>query len=187
MRKVFIILALCFLAVTASAQTKKTVTTRTVTTHYTAQQSTYYVGIGGGEYDYMKDSVPIDRGALGLQVGYLYSLYGDINKSFTPYVGGEATLGIDPSNGITLAAQLGAAVGVMIGSPKFRIDLRLQPQLSYFGKRERSVYSLLYSYEIEEPSIVRPNLAIRAGVWFNHLNIYLQYHNTMGAGISWRF
>ncbi|MBQ8702977.1 MAG: hypothetical protein IJ524_01215 [Bacteroidales bacterium] len=200
MKKTLIILVLCTLTIGAVAQTKKVVKTRNVTTQYIAQPAIMYIGIGGGEYIY-KGKRTIDRrsvhiedapyeyqtGIVGLQGGYLYSLFGDMNKSLTPYVGGEGILGLASAYGVSLAIQASAVAGVMIGGPSFRLDIRLLPQLTYFGDGEyRYIADGNYYADNERASSLRPNLALRAGVWFNHFNFYLQYNNTVSAGIAWR-
>lgn len=201
---------LCTLAVGAAAQTKKVVKTRTVNTQYIAQPAIMYFGIGGGEYIYSgtrdfdltyydvigeqtvhREDVPYEyhTGILGVQGGYLYSLFGDMNKSFTPYVGGEGILGIAPAYSVSFAIQVSAAAGVMIGSPSFRLDIRLLPQLTYFGNGEYRSANLNeygdYS-RIELSSSFRPNIALRVGAWIKHFNFYLQYNNTVSGGIGWR-
>ncbi len=192
MKKGIIVLVLCMLCLSAGAQTKKTVTTQKVTKHYVAQPSMMYFGIGGGEYIYTgtNDYGPYEyqTGIFGVQGGYLYSLFGDINKSFAPYVGGEGILGIAPAYGASLGIQASAVAGVMIGSPSFRLDIRVLPQLSYFGNGEyRYVVNGYYYHYNEYGSTFRPNIALRAGVWINHVNFYLQYNNTVSGGIGWRF
>lgn len=205
MKKTLIILVLCTLAVGAAAQTKKVVKTRTVNTQYIAQPAIIYFGIGGGEYIY-SGTRPFDytpywfndqtvhvedapyeyqSGIIGVQGGYLYSLYGDMNKSFTPYVGGEATLGLVPIGDGEIVVQAGLAAGVMIGSPAFRLDVRLQPQLTYFGFGEYEYVIDGYEYDTKDSSF-RPNIALRVGAWIKHFNFYLQYNNTVSGGIGWR-
>lgn len=210
MKKTLIILVLCTLAVGAVAQTKKVVKTKTVNTQYITQPSIMFFGIGGGEYVYSGTREFTDNngntsegpyeyqsGILGVQGGYLYSLFGDMNKSFTPYVGGEGLLGVTPAHGMDFAFQASAVAGVMIGGPSFRLDIRLMPQLTYFGNGQ-------YEYMIENPayplygdqyvhyrqngygSSFRPNIALRVGAWINHFNFYLQYNHTVSGGITWR-
>lgn len=203
MKKGLIVLVLCTLTIGAAAQTKKVVKTRNVTTQYVAQPAIMYIGIGGGEYIYkgtrtidrmvsfygMEQSVHIEdapyeyhAGIVGLQGGYLYSLFGDMNKSFTPFVGGEGIIGLAPTYAVSFGMQASAVAGVMIGGPSFRLDIRLQPQLTYYGIGE---YRYNYA-DNERASSLRPNLAIRAGFWINHFNFYLQYNNTISGGIGWR-
>ena len=195
MKKVLTVAVLCLLTLATGAQTKKTVTTQKVTKHYVAQPSMMYFGIGVGDYVYSGTREFTDNygntsespyeyhsAILGVQGGYLYSLFGDMNKSFTPYVGGEGILGIAPWHVVGLAIQASAVAGVMIGSPSFRLDIRVLPQLTYFGDGEYE-YGGHYRYG----STFRPNIALRAGVWINRFNFYLQYNNIVSVGIGWRF
>lgn len=196
---------LCLLTLGAVAQQKKTVTTRKVTTHYTAQPTMMYFGIGAGQYnysgtgtfdytvDFMGTQFPVHAedtpyeymaSIVGVQGGYLYSLFGDINKSFTPYVGAEGLIGVTPSGDVSLGIQAGLAAGLMLGSPSFRFDFRIQPMLSYFGIGD---YYINGDYQnTSYGSSFRPNVAIRGGFWINHFNLYVQYNNTVSAGIAWR-
>lgn len=209
MKRTAILLAMLLLiGGSASAQRKMTSRTTVRTTHYTAQPTMWYLGAAYGLYDYsgtrtteMEDywgnsqTIEADYhsegGAylLGVQGGWLYSLVGDINKSFSPYVGAEGTIGIGGDG--SFAIQVGANVGVMLGSPSFRFDLRIQPQLTYFNEIYyfyESVYingDNYYGGDIDP--LLLPNIALRAGVWINRFNIYLQYNNDFSAGLGWRF
>lgn len=210
MKRTALLLALLLLVGgSVGAQTKKTSKTTIRTTHYTAQPTMMYFGVTGGVYNYSgtKDYEVYVGGVdtyatiedcdyryqgiiLGVQGGYLYSLYGDINKSFSPYVGGEGAIGINPDE-FGLVVQVGANVGVMLGKPTFRLDVRLQPQLTFFGDGDYryNFNNPIYGYyddDYEHGSIFRPNIAVRAGVWISQLNLYFQYNNIVSAGIGWR-
>jgi hypothetical protein len=179
----------------ACAQTKKTTKTTVRITHYTAQPTMMYFGITGGEYLYTgtKDGMDYEYEGilLGVQGGYLYSLFGDINRSFSPYVGGEGSIGINPDE-YGLVVQAGVNAGIMLGKPTFRLDVRLQPQLTYFGSGRYDYYVSGtpwgdYFVDRERKPSLRPNLAIRLGLWISRFNIYFQYHNIVSAGLGWRF
>lgn len=192
MKKSLLLIALCLLAAGAGAQEKKRVITHKVTTHYTAQPSMMYAGVFGGLYHYeyydgYYDHHDHDYVDLNIQFDYLYSLVGDINKSVSPYVGGETTLGITRTHPTVSA---GACVGVMLGEPSFRFDARLQPML--LG---------IINYDVR----ISLCLALRAGVWINRFNFYGQYYVALssptphghggnegsgyglGIGLGWRF
>ena len=193
MKKSLLLIALCLLAAGAGAQEKKRVITHKVTTHYTAQPSMMYAGVFGGVYyyeyydDYYDGYDYYDYVDLNIQFGYLYSLVGDINKSVSPDVGGETTLGITRTHPTVSA---GACVGVMLGEPSFRFDARLQPML--LG---------IINYDVR----ISLCLALRAGVWINRFNFYGQYYVALssptphghggnegsgyglGIGLGWRF
>lgn len=205
------------------AQTKKATKTTVRTTHHIAQPTMMYIGIGMGQYVYT-DNVEhytaigmghyvyndnngeyyttYESGMVGLQGGFLYSLFGDMNKSFTPFVGGEGMIGFGGEDVIRLGGegmiglditekalciQASAVVGVMLGKPSFRLDVRLQPQLSYWGSGELRHYTNFGDYSDYDVESFRPNIAIRAGVWINHFNIYAQYNNIVSFGLGWRF
>lgn len=201
MKKTLIILVLCTLAVGAAAQTKKVVKTRTVNTQYIAQPAIMYAGISYGVYSYSGTGKPsgmdekydysCEAEISGIQFGYLYSPFGDMNKTNAPYVGGEILLGVNNAGSADLAFQLGAVAGIMLGSPKFRLDLSIRPTLSYWGSASYYYDNVVYLYSYrsieEEKGTLRPNICLRAGFWISHLNIYVQYHNTYGVGLNWRF
>lgn len=213
MKRTALLLALLLLiGGSAMAQRKMTSKTTVQTTHYTAKPSVWYLGATLGLYDYhgtrkieVEDyfgniqTVEADYNSeggtsiLGVQGGWLYSLVGDINKPFSPYVGAEATIGLGDKG---FAVQAGANVGIMLGSPTFRFDLRIQPQLTYFSKAPYYYHYESYSYDYYDYSInhyyegkplLLPNIALRAGVWINHFNIYAQYNNIVSFGLGWRF
>ena len=202
MKRVVLLLALCLLTFSVSAQKITSTKSNKRTYTYPVQPTIKYVGATVGYYEYKH--VPVSYGGyddiyeegttiynqlLGIQGGYLYSLFGDMNKSFTPYVGGEVLLGYN-TDGESITAQLGAAVGVMIGRPSFRLDVRIQPELTYWS--DCYIDDEIYVYEFgwihpDSQTIFRPNLALRVGMWINHFNLYLQYHNVVGGGMAWRF
>lgn len=210
MKRTALLLALLLIGGSAMAQRKMTSKTTVQTTHYTAKPSVWYLGAAYGIYDYhgtrtievenfwgniqtVEANYSAEGGAylLGMQGGWLYSLIGDINKPFSPYVGAEATIGVG-GNYANFAVQAGANVGIMLGSPSFRFDLRIQPQLTYFS--EAPYYyeyeSDSYDYSInhyEENPLLLPNIALRAGVWISNFNIYAQYNNIFSFGLGWRF
>lgn len=207
MKRTALLLALLLLiGGSALAQRKMTSKTTIRNTHYTAKPSMWYLGAAYGIYDYhgtrtievedywgnsqtIEADYHSEGGAylLGVQGGWLYSLVGDINKSFSPYVGAEATIGIG-GYADDLAVQAGANIGIMLGSPSFRFDLRIQPQLTYFTKAVYYYdYDGDYSYDDDYDPLLLPNIALRAGVWINRFNIYAQYNNTVSFGLGWRF
>ena len=186
MKKVVLLLALCLLTFSVSAQRITSTKSNKRTYSYPVQPSFIYAGATYGTYHYEKGDDRFQDDVVGIQGGYLYSLAGDMNKSFTPYIGGEGLLGLSIMRA-GMVVQVNGAIGVMVGQPSFRLDVRLQPGLTFWSNCYYEYFGNYYSVHNNSKALFQPNLALRVGMWINHFNLYVQYHYLFGIGMAWRF
>lgn len=125
----------------------------------------FYLGVGFGpawyeHWDWYWDEYEQTTEApLMLEFDYMRALSGAFDYNVVPYVGGGAALGIGINEGY-FYAHLQPFLGVMLGGPSFRFDIRVAPTLYLVND--------LYGSLLFEP-----------GVWFNHFYF--------GLGIGFEF
>ena len=132
MKKIIITFFLIAIAATGHAQII-TSSSRKVKVHeeqafVEGKTSKMFVGLGGAGCE--------DFGAIVAEFNYLKALSRTFSDNVVPFVGGGVGLGVSPDEGVYVHLQ--PFVGVMLGGPSLRFDLRLAPTFmvcdeGYFG------------------------------------------------------
>jgi len=91
-------------------------------------------------YDYISNSAP-----LGLNVDWIRSLSGSFGTAVIPYFG-FGVFGAYEINREAIVGSASADLGVMFGRKKFKLDLRIQPSLTYCSSFRYTTRSYSYDY-----------------------------------------
>ena len=123
MKKILFTLLLAALSVAGQAQIIKSnsvkvkVTEESITDGKTSWQ---YLGLGGGGM--------IEDAPILVEYNYLKTISGTFDYSVVPYFGGGAAVGWGMGDG-NFYAHVQPFVGVMLGGPSLRFDMRVAPTL----------------------------------------------------------
>ena len=201
-RIVLVILGLLLmLPVEAQIMRSKSTTlgTRVVSTgtSKTKKQTLTYIGLGSGPVNTIEDfssAAPFFFPAF-IEGGVIHAL-ADIENTAVPFVGVDVALGLNLSSGnFAPYFQSGPFVGLLIGKPSFRFDLRLQPSFNYCvdGLRNESVAGGEYGTTVHTSWIKDYGgvlLTTEASVWLGHFNVGIRYvplYKGIMGRIRWRF
>ena len=173
MKKLFFTLFLVTLSLVGEAQIIKSNSVKTnvkVESLSDGKKDWFYIGAGYGPAwyeDYYYDSwagysikEEYTELPLMLEFNYMRAISGTFDYSVVPYFGGGAALGIGTEDG-NFYGHLQPFLGVMLGGPSFRFDIRAAPTL----------------YMVDDDWY--GSLLFEPGVWFNHFYF--------GFGIGFEF
>lgn len=196
---------LLVLPVNAQIMRSKSTTlgTRVVSTgsSNTNTQTWAYIGAGAGPVNTVGDfttAVPYFT-ACFLEGGVMRMLSDEEGKA-VPFVGVDVALGVSPdSDNSGLYFQSGPFLGLLIGKPSFRFDLRLQPSFSYCingYRQEQKNYNVIddgtgqYQSTMQVEDYGGVLLATEASIWLGHFNVGIRYiplYSGIMGRIRWRF
>ena len=192
-KKAALLLMLSLLAIPINAQIMKANSTTMKTTVVPAQPSDrknlFYVGMGYGTINTVKDftqwSPKFDAGFV--EFGFAGTL-ADYQKSVVPIIGLDLAAGIGTSG---LYIESGPFVGLLIGKPTFRFDMRIQPAVYYCNGGKYYEKELMYGLtSTAQEDYFNVLFALDAGVWIHSFNVGIKYvplYKGIMGHIRWRF
>lgn len=142
-----------------------------------------YIGLGAGVVNTVEDFdkfVPY-YAPVFLEIGVLRTLV-DFNGNVVPFIGADMAGGVSMARGFHYHA--GPFVGLMLGKPAFRLDLRIQPSFEYcaLGARQETTYTAysspeggIYGSKLDEKNYFGVLFNFQASVWIRRFGVGVRY------------